>query len=80
MVKYDWYDPNKQVRGRQIDGTFSWADIRYDTIGFGYLCYLTDNLKTILWYDIPINEATQLPGYTQDAPDNLLTIRTQYRF
>ncbi|MEZ0611001.1 porin [Fibrella sp. WM1] len=80
VVKYDWYDPNKQVSGQQIDNKFSWADLRYDTIGFGYLYYMNENLKIVFWYDVPINESSRLTGYTQDVPDNLLTIRTQYRF
>ena len=79
-AKYDWYDPNTQVSGKQINGGFSWADIRYNTLGLGYLYYINSNLKLIVWYDMPVNEATNIPDYERDAPDNLLTIRTQYRF
>lgn len=80
VAKYDWYDPNTQVAGKQIDGKFTWADIRYNTLGLGYLYYANSNLKLVVWYDIPVNEATSLPGFETDVPDNLLTIRTQYRF
>ncbi|MBO0949844.1 porin [Fibrella forsythiae] len=80
VAKYDWYDPNTQVAGKQIDGKFGWADIRYNTLGLGYLYYVNSNLKLVLWYDIPVNESTNLPGYENDVPDNLLTVRTQYRF
>lgn len=80
VAKYDWYDPNTQVAGRQIDGAFTWADIRYNTLGLGYLYYANTNLKLVIWYDMPVNEATNVPGYETDVPDNLLTIRTQYRF
>ncbi|WP_229370061.1 porin [Fibrivirga algicola] len=80
VAKYDWYDPNTQVAGKQLDSKFTWADIRYSTIGLGYLYYINSNLKLVLWYDMPINEDTSLPGYETDAPDNLLTVRTQYRF
>jgi hypothetical protein len=80
ILKYDWYDPNKAVAGQQLSNRLAWADLRYDTIGFGYIWYLNENLKAVFWYDVPINESSRLTGYEQDVPDNLLTIRTQYRF
>jgi hypothetical protein len=80
VAKYDWYDPNRRVAGKRIGSEFAWADIRYNTLGLGYLCYATSNLKLVVWYDIPVNEATSLAGYETNVADNLLTIRTQYRF
>ncbi|MBO0934507.1 porin [Fibrella sp. HMF5036] len=80
VLKYDWYDPNKQVAGKQLAAPLTWADIRYDTFGIGYIYAVNSNLKTVLWYEIPVNEATSLNSYQTDTPDNLLTIRTQYRF
>ena len=80
VAKYDWYDPNTRVSGKQIDGKFTWADIRYNTLGLGYLYYATSNLKLVIWYDMPVNEVTNLAGYETNVPDNLLTVRTQYRF
>ncbi len=80
VAKYDFYDPNLRVAGKQLTDAFTWADIRYNTLGLGYLYYATPNLKLLVWYDMPVNEATALPGYETDVPDNLLTIRTQYRF
>jgi hypothetical protein len=82
-VKLDWYDPNTKVKGTQIGagGThFTQADIRYTTIGAGYLYYMNENLKFVLWYDWVNNEITSLPGYTQDLSDNVFTLRVQYRF
>jgi hypothetical protein len=80
VVKYDWYDPNKAVQGKQLTDRLAWADLRYDTIGAGYIWYINENLKAVFWYDVPINEASRLTGYEEDVRDNLLTIRTQYRF
>nr|WP_214460597.1 OprO/OprP family phosphate-selective porin [Flavihumibacter fluvii] len=82
-LKFDWYDPNTKVKGNEISsvsGNFHSADIKYSTLGFGYLNYLNDNLKLVLWYDLVKNESTQLDGYTQDLPDNVLTIRLQFKF
>jgi hypothetical protein len=81
-IKYDWYDPNTQVKTTELkkDTKLSTADLKYNTLGFGYIFYINDNLKWVLWYDIVKNEKTQLTGFTDDLKDNLLTIRTQYRF
>lgn len=88
VAKYDWYDPNTRVEGTQIrpagrlagDVGFSWADIRYNTLGLGYICYINENLKSTIWYEFVQNEKTSLPGFERDAKDNLLTVRMQYRF
>ena len=81
-VKYDWYDPNTSVKGLDIgkdNGTHQ-GDIRYNTLGFGYIHYFDDNLKLVAWYDLVKNENTSLPGYTSDLKDNILTLRMQFRF
>ncbi len=82
VVKYDWYDPNTQVSGKDIkaENGFHPADIKYNTLGLGYLNYINTNLKAVLWYDIVTNEASSLPGYTHDLSDNVLTLRLQFRF
>ena len=83
VVKYDWYDPNKYVRGQNIGVAGSNtgnADIRYDTWGFGYLCYWDANVKLSIYYDRVTNEKTQLNGYTTELKDNVLTLRIQYKF
>ena len=82
-VKLDWYDPNTKVSGRQIGAAGSnlnAADIKYTTLGFGYLYYWDENLKLTLWYDRVWNESTQLSGYTGDISDNVFTARVQFRF
>ena len=59
---------------------FSFADIRFSTIGLGYAYYPSDHLKFILYYDIVNNKPTQLTGFEDDLKDNILTCRLQFRF
>ena len=83
MIKYDWYDPNIDVKESDIGkpGTnITLADIKYSTLGIGYAYYLTENIKLLLYYDIVKNELTQLPGNTADLKDNIFTCRLQLKF
>ncbi|NLR78476.1 porin [Chitinophaga eiseniae] len=83
VVKYDWYDPNKKVSGKDIGvpgSGLTAADIRYNTLGVGYLYYANEHLKFMFYYDWVTNEKTALEGYTNDLKDNVLTCRMQYRF
>lgn len=83
VVKYDWYDPNTMVSGKEIgaSGTnLSAANIRYDTIGLGYVNYLTENIKLVFYYSKVISEITLLKGYTTDIKDDVMTVRMQFRF
>jgi hypothetical protein len=83
VIKYDWYDPNSKVKGKDIGkpGTnLNAIDIKYSTWGIGYIYYINDNLKWVLWYEKVINEKTDLPGFTSDVKDNVFTCRLQFRF
>ncbi len=83
MLKYDWYDPNSRVKGNEIGApgsNFSATNIRYNTLGFGYINYLTENVKIVLYYAKVTNEKTQLPGFTGDVKDDVFTCRLQFRF
>lgn len=82
ILKYDWYDPNRKVKGREITAGrgLSLADVRFDTFGGGFLYYINAHVKMFLWYDRIRNESTSLPGYQSDLKDNVLTCRLQYRF
>lgn len=83
MVKYDWYDPNTRVSGKEIGkpGTSLFeGDIKFSTLGLGFVRQLTTNVKLVLYYEIVTNEKTLLAGYTGDIKDNLFTARLQFRF
>ena len=87
MVKYDWYDPNTDVKGDEIGKAISGGkpttdgDIKYTTIGLG-LAYRWDaNLKITAYYDMVENETSaNLGGYTNDLLDNVFTLRAQVKF
>lgn len=83
IAKYDWYDPNTKVNGNDIGkpGTnLASADIKYSTLGLGYVRYFNNHIKLVLYYEFVKNEKTQLTGFTADQKDNVLTIRLQFRF
>ncbi|HEV8273916.1 MAG TPA: porin, partial [Chitinophagaceae bacterium] len=83
VLKYDWYDPNIKVSKSEIGkaGTnLTAADIKYFTIGVGYVYYFNSQTKLTFYYDIVENENTQLAGYTTDLKDNVFTCRLQFRF
>lgn len=83
LLKYDWYDPNTKVEKEEIGkpGTnLTPADIKFSTLGMGYVYYFNPQIKLILYYDFVRNEITQLPGYTSDLKDNIFTCRLQFRF
>lgn len=83
VVKYDWYDPNRKVAGKEIGqpgAALTPADIRYNTLGIGYIYYASEHLKFMFYYDWVTNESTALEGYEEDLKDNVFTCRMQYRF
>jgi hypothetical protein len=83
LLKYDWYDPNIRVSKSEIGKTgtnLTAADIKYSTIGLGYVYYMNPQTKIIFYYDIVKNEITSLPGYSSDLRDNVFTCRLQFRF
>jgi hypothetical protein len=82
-VKYDWYDPNTEVKGMEIGAPGSKmtaANIRYDTWSVGYNYYVNEHLKLLLWYDMVNNESTALPDHAANLHQNVLTCRLQFRF
>lgn len=82
-LKYDWYDANSKAKAADIGkpgNGLTATDIKFSTLGMGYIYYATENLKLVLWYDRVINEKTQLAGYTKDAKDDVFTCRLQFRF
>ena len=83
VLKYDWYDPNSKVSGNEIGApgsNLSVANIRYNTLGIGYVYYMTENVKLVVYYAMVMNEHTRLAGYTSDVSDDVMTCRLQFRF
>jgi hypothetical protein len=82
MVKYDWYDPNRFVKGSQINlsSGFSAADIKYSTLGLGYSYQLNETTKLIFYQDWVKNEITSIDEYSTNLPDNVFTVRFHFRF
>lgn len=82
VLKYDWYDPNTKISGKQIkavDG-YSNADVKYSTIGGGVVYHVNAHVKATIWYDWIINESTSLSNYLSDVRDDVFTCRVQFRF
>ncbi len=83
IIKYDWYDPNTDVSGTEIGhpgSNINESNIKYSTLGFGYINYITENVKVVLWYEKITNEKTFVPGFTGDIKDDVFTCRLQFRF
>jgi len=83
VAKYDSYDPNTKVSGKEIGKTgtnLTPADIRYNTFGIGLTRYFTGNLKLLAYYDFVKNETTTLSGWNKDLKDDVFTFRIQMRF
>jgi len=88
IVKYDWYDPNKNLEGTEITGLngTTAVDVRFDTWGFGWLYHLDNNVKISVYYDMVKNEITKisdtnpLKDFSKDIRDNIVTFRVQYKF
>ena len=83
VIKYDWYDPNTEVMGKEIgiaNANFSAADIKHSTLNIGYNYFISPTAKLGLFYAIVKNENTLLPAYTADLKDNIFTARVQFRF
>lgn len=95
VAKYDEYDPNTRVAAVDFMPTntsgasgLTTADIKYSTLGIGFVHYWDDNVKFMLYYEIITNEkvtgitssSSSLFPYVADARDNVLTFRAQYKF
>lgn len=84
VVKYDWYDPNTDIAGDQIKGGSTKtgaADIKFTTLGLGYIFHWDQNVKLMAYYDLVKNETSKnLTGYHQNILDEVFTLRMQYKF
>jgi hypothetical protein len=82
-LKYDWYDPNTDVKGEEIgkaSNNVGVSNIKYTTVSAGYNYSINENVRLMFWYDFIKNENTSLVGYTGDLKDNVFTARLQFRF
>ncbi len=84
VLKYDWYDPNIQASGNEIGqaGTkLTAADIKYTTLGIGWVYKVNANIKFTVYYALVRNEITEnIPALSSDLKDNVITLRTQFKF
>ena len=83
IIKFDWYDPNTEVKNMDIGKAGAYvneANIKYSTLGLGYIHYINPNLKLVFYYEKIMNEKTQLPAYSADVKDNVFTCRMQFKF
>ena len=89
IVKYDVYTPNTDITTNDIGATGSnltAADIKYSTLGLGWIYHWDTNVKFTLYYDWVTNEKVNshatgsLAAYKENLKDNVLTLRMQYKF
>ena len=83
VAKYDWFDPNVKVAGKDIGKTgtnTTLGDIRFDTYGFGLTYRVNHSLKFTAYYDLVQNEVTQVNAYKKDIIDNVFTLRMQLKY
>ncbi len=89
VLKYDEFDPNTDVSGSAIgaDATTSASDVKYTTLGLGWIYHWDANVKFTVYYDMVTNEkvysgtkVASLQPFTNDLKDNVLTVRMQYKF
>ncbi len=89
VAKYDVFDPNTDVQttGIGAPGTnFTQADVKFTTLGLGWIYHWDANVKFTVYYDMVTNEkvntaaAGTLAMYKNDLKDNVLTVRMQYKF
>ncbi len=86
VVKFDYYDPNTAVSGKEIDVNYykkgtsiskgvtglSPADVAFWTLGLGYNYQFSKHLSSMLYYEMIFNEKTAIP----DFAGNLVEGRT----
>lgn len=84
VFKYDSYDPNTAVSGKDIgkaDTYTSATDIRMDTYGFGATWAINKNFLLMAYMDMVRNEKTpHIESYAKERQDNVFTLRMQYKF
>jgi hypothetical protein len=84
IFKYDVFDPNKDLSADEIGiaaNRSSASDVKYTTIGLGWVHHWDSNVKFVLYYDLVKNEeVAALSSLKTDLKDNVITFRAQYKF
>jgi hypothetical protein len=91
VFKYDSYDPNTDVAAAEFysAGNLSAADVRFNTLGLGYIYHWDGNVRFVAYYELVENEKLNRANLAANSPllpfvdnlrDNVFTFRVQYRF
>lgn len=82
IIKYDWYDPNVDVKKDDIGlSNTGVGDITRHTIGVGGLWNINNHLRLQALYEFNSNEkSANLQGYDVNRKDDVFTLRLQYKF
>jgi len=89
VVKYDVWDPNTEANAEDLGAAgsnFEIGDLKYSTLGFGWIYHWDSNVKFVAYYDMVRNEKVNsaatgsLAPYRNDLKDNVFTLRMQYKF
>jgi hypothetical protein len=99
VFDYDVYDPNTDVSASNFMANatssntsgatgLSAADVKYTTLGFGFIHHWDDNVKFLVYYEIIQNEkldqitlsSSPLLLFANNLKDNVFTFRVQYKF
>ncbi|MDQ3141371.1 MAG: OprO/OprP family phosphate-selective porin [Bacteroidota bacterium] len=90
LIKYDWFDPNSKIKAEEIPSnvvpgiefkSVNLVDAKFSTLGLGINYAATKELKFCFYYELIKNESSQnLTSLKDDQKDNVLTIRSQYKF
>lgn len=93
-TQFDYYDPNRQLTGKDIDRNYaqpheenamnlgSAADMAYTTLGLGLYYKFCKNIMAVsAYYDFVWNEKCEaLPAFHSNIKDNVFTLRLQCAF
>jgi opacity protein-like surface antigen len=81
VFRFDYYDPNTKISG---DNLKTDGDVKYTTVGAGYMFNPSSNVRIAALYEWITNEtsnsATVHDKFQKDIKDNLFTLRLQYKF
>jgi len=90
VAKYDVYDPNTEVGPMDFSATnnLSSADVKFTTLGLGYIFHWNQLVKFVLYYEWISNEEinsaaasnSDLGPFVNNFKDNIFTFRTQLKF